>query len=201
MNINRLISITAGTCLALAGHLAVAAGPNYTYAEAGYTNVDGDHIEANGASVNISYGATDHIFVKLGYTRLVLDELTSGMTIASDGDADRFQIGLGGHFGITDNIDVLAAVSYVDIEFTGITPLSSFGDDGYLAEAGVRAMVTKKLELNATVSALHLGSDDDTGYGVGAVFNLKKRWSLAGSYRQFQDDDEGELFAGLRFRL
>ncbi len=79
--------------------------------------------------------------------------------------------------------------------------MGSSGDDGYLAEAGVRAMVTKKVELNATVSSLHIGGDDDTGFGAGGVYNLYKRWSATGSYRYFEDDDEGEFFVGIRYRL
>jgi hypothetical protein len=175
----------------------MAKGPNYTYAEIGYNNIDGDFVEGDGASVNISYGATDHIFVKLGYSRLFLEDTMS----PAETDADRFQLGVGGHIAVTDDIDALAAVSYIDVEFNDPAGLASDDVDGYLAELGVRAMVTKGLELNATVSGLHLGGDNDTGYGVGAVFNLKKRYSVSGSYRQFTDDDEGEFFIGLRFRL
>lgn len=195
MNNKNLVATILGACLVTAGQPALAKGPDYTYAEAGYVNVDGDLVEGDGASVNISYGATDHIFVKLGYSRLFLEDTMS----PADADADRFQIGLGGHIGLTDNIDALAAVSYVDIEFGGGVPANS--DDGYLAEAGVRAMVSKKLELNGTISSLHLNGNDDTGYGVGGVYNFHKRYSVSGSYRQFQDDDEGEFFVGLRFRL
>ena len=197
MNNKYLIAIAAGACLAMSGQFAVAKGPNYTYAEAGYTHTDGDLVDGDGASVNISYGATDHIFVKLGYTFQNVD-----FKMAPGGaDADRFQLGLGGHMAVTDNIDAVAAVSFVDVEFTNTGGLGNTNEDGFLAEVGVRAMVTKEVELNATVSGLHLGGDDDTGYGVGAVYKLKKRWSATGSYRQFTDDDEGEFFIGLRFRL
>jgi hypothetical protein len=197
MKNKQLIAVTAGACLAMFGQLAIAKGPNYTYAEIGYTNIDGDFVEGDGASVNISYGATDLIFVKLGFSTLSIEDPTS----TAEADADRFQVGLGAHFALTDNIDALAAVSYVDVEFTNTGGMGSSGDDGYLAEAGVRAMVTKKVELNATVSSLHIGGDDDTGFGAGGVVNLKKRWSATGSYRYFEDDDEGEFFVGIRYRL
>ncbi len=70
MKNKQLIAVTAGACLAMFGQLAIAKGPNYTYAEVGYTNIDGDFVEGDGASVNISYGATDLIFVKLGFSTL-----------------------------------------------------------------------------------------------------------------------------------
>ena len=197
MKNNQLIAVATGACLAIFGQLAVAKGPNYTYAEVCYTNIDGDLVEGDGATVNISYGATDLIFVKLGFSTLSIEDPNS----TAEADADRFQVGLGGHIAMTENIDALAAVSYVDVEFTNTGGMGSAGDDGYLAELGVRAMVTKKLELNATVSSLHIGGEDDTGFGAGGDFKLKKRWSATGNYRYFEDDDEGEFFIGIRYRL
>ncbi len=184
-----LAAILTGTLAAATSQLAFAKGPEYTYAEAGYVYLNADDNDGHGGGVNISYGATDHIFVKLGYTRFSLDE----------GDADRFQIGLGGHVEVAKDVDIWGAASYVDVEVTGVVP--SFGDDGYLVEAGVRGMVNKKFELNATVSQLHLGDVDDTGFGVGAVGKISKKFWLTGSYRQFTDEDEGELFLGVRLHL
>ncbi len=194
MNNKRLTAMLAGTLFAAVTQQAVAAkGPEYSYAELGYINIDADSVEGDGAGVNISFGATDHIFLKFGYDRLWLDDPDS----SADADADRFQIGGGMHFGITDTIDVLGAISYVDIEVTN-TPAGSFGDDGYLAEAGVRAMLSKSLELNATVSSLHIDGEDDIGYGVGGVFDITKTFALSGSFNRFDDADENEFFVGLR---
>jgi len=196
MNNKRLTAMLAGTLFAAVAQQAVAAkGPEYSYAEIGYINIDGDLVEGDGAGVNISFGATDHIFLKFGYSRLFLEDTSSPL----DFDADRFQIGGGAHFGITDSIDVLGALSYVDVEFSNGVPAEA--DEGYLAEAGVRAKLSKALELNATVSALHFDGEDDMGYGVGAVFDITKNFALSGSFRQFQDDNENEYFLGLRVGL
>jgi len=197
MNYKRLTAMLAGALLAAVAQQAAAAkGPEYTYAEIGYINVDGDLVEGDGAGVNISFGATDLIFLKFGYSRLFVDFSSIPPT---DADADRFQIGGGAHYGITDTIDVLGALSYVDVEYTNGVP--AYGDDGYLAEVGVRAMLSKKLELNATVSSLHLDGDNDTGYGVGAVFDITKKFALSGSYNYFQDDSDNQFFLGLRIGL
>ena len=196
MNNKRLTAMLAGTVFAAVAQQAVAAkGPEYSYAELGYIYIDGDSVEADGAGVNLSFGATDHVFLKFGYSRLFLDDPNSTL----EADADRFQIGGGMHFGVTDTIDVLGAVSYVDIEVTNGVP--AYGDDGYLAEVGVRAMLSKSLELNATVSGLHLDGDDDVGYGVGGVFDITKTFALSGSYNHFQDDSEDEFFLGVRMEF
>ncbi|MGB5540815.1 MAG: outer membrane beta-barrel protein [Gammaproteobacteria bacterium] len=193
MNNKRLSAMLAGVLFATVAQQAAAAkGPEYSYAEIGYINIDGDQIEGDGAGVNISFGATDHIFLKFGYSRLFLEASPPPV----DFDADRFQIGGGMHYGITDTIDVLGAISYIDIEYSNGVPAEA--DEGYLAELGVRAMLSKKLELNATVSALHFDGEDDIGYGVGGVFDITKTFALSGSFNRFDDAEENEFFVGLR---
>lgn len=193
MNNKRMTATLAGTLLAAASLQAIAAkGPEYTYFEFGYLNIDSDVVEGDGAGVNISFGATDHVFLKFGYDRLWLEDPATSI----EADADRFQIGGGMHFAVTDTIDVLGALSYLDVEYSNGVPTES--DEGYLVEAGVRAMIGKPLELNATVSALHFDGEDDIGYGVGAVYDITKSFALTGSYNRFDDAEEDEFFVGLR---
>jgi hypothetical protein len=197
MNIKRLTAMLAGALFAAVSQQAAAAkGPEYTYAEIGYENFDGDFSNGDGGGVNISFGSTDHVFLKFDYSRLFVDFSSVPPTHA---DADRFQVGGGAHYGITDTIDVLGALSYVDIEYSNGVP--AYGDDGYLAEIGVRAMLSKALELNATVSSLHLDGDNNTGYGVGAVFDITKTFALSGSYNHLQDDGVNEFFVGVRMGM
>jgi hypothetical protein len=195
MKKSRLAAVATGVVLAVTAQLAAAAkGPEYTYAELGYIHLDSDSGSGDGGGANISFGATDHVFLKFGYSKLrVKDDVTS-----ISADADRFEIGAGGHYAITDTIDLLGSLSYVDVEYSHGVP--AFGDDGYLAEVGVRAMVTKDLELNGRISQLHL-NNNDTGLGIGAVYKLTKDWSATGSFHRFQDDNEDEYFLGVRLNM
>ena len=200
MNIKRLFAVPAALGLALVSQLALAKGPSYTYAELGYVHFDADKYDGNGAEVNISYGATKHIFVKLGYSRLFIDT----PSVPSDIDADRFKIGLGGHISLTDKIDALGSLSYIDIEYSGGIP--SEADEGYLLELGVRGMVTKKVELNATAAYQHLdytnalgiSDDDDYGFEVGTVIKLKKKFHFTGNVSYFDETEEVNGLAGIR---
>jgi hypothetical protein len=186
--------VLAGTLFAAASLPAVAAkGPEYTYFDVGYVNIDADQIESDGLGVNLSFGATEHVFLKFGYQRQFVDESVSPFR---DYDADRFQIGGGMHFGVTDTIDVLGAVSYLDVEYSNGRPAEA--DEGYLVEAGVRAMLSKKLELNATLSGLHFDGEDDVGLGFGGVYDLTRTFALTGSYNRFDDAKANEFFLGLR---
>lgn len=179
--------------LAMAPLHAGAKGLSYSYAEIGYSNLDADSAEADGVTARISFAALDYVHVKADYSRLFVDKIKG--TSSDDVDYDRFVIGVGGNYSITDNIDVLGTVSYVDAEFTGDLKES---EEGYQIEAGARAKVSKKVELNAGAIYLDAGDFDDTGFGVGAVFKLKKKFALSANARAFDEDDQVEFFVGLR---
>jgi len=203
MNTKHLIAIVSAAGLALASQHAIAKGPSYTYAEIGYVHFDADKYDGNGAEVNISYGATEHIFVKLGYSRLFVDT----DAVSSDIDIDQFNIGMGGHMSVTDNVDVLGVVSYVDREYSGGIP--SEADEGYQVDLGVRGMVTKKAELNATASFRHMSQtsvmgvadDEDLGFEVGTVIKLKKKFHFSGNVNYFDEAEEVGGFIGIRLNL
>lgn len=202
MNTRHLIAIVSAAGLALASQHTIAKGPSYTYAEIGYVHFDADKYDGNGAEVNISYGATEHIFAKLGYSRLFVDTAS-----VSDIDVDQFNIGVGGHMSVTDNVDVLGVVSYVDREYSGGIPTEA--DEGYQVDLGVRGMVTKKAELNATASFRHMNQtsvmgvadDEDIGFEVGTVIKLKKKFHFSGNVNYFDEAEEVGGFIGIRLNL
>ncbi|MDX1697590.1 MAG: hypothetical protein R3308_04850 [Thiohalobacterales bacterium] len=203
MKISRLIAVPAALGLALVSQMAMAKGPSWTYAEIGYVHFDADKYDGNGAGINLSYDAMKNIFVKLGYSRLFID----ATGVSSDIDADRFEIGMGGHMSLTDNIDAFGSASYVDIEYSGGIPTEA--DEGYLVELGVRGMVSKKVELNAKAAYQHLAytnfldisDDDDYGFEVGTVIKLKKKFHFTGNISYFDETEETGAFAGIRLNF
>lgn len=182
MKNKQMAAIVTGTVFACASQLAVAKGLEYTYGELGYVNTDGDLVEGDGFEVNASYGATDMFFVKLGFQTDELDLGPSGSQIKGV-DADEFLIGGGAHFEVLDDVDLYGTLSYVDIEYSGGVP--TYGDDGYELAAGVRGLVTKKLELNAEVAYRDIDNpenndDDERIYSVGGVYKLNKDFRVYG---------------------
>jgi len=193
---NNLIPSILCAGLAMAPLHAGAKGLEYSYAEIGYSNLDADSAEADGVTARLSFAALDFLHVKAEYSRLFVDNIKG--TSSDDVDYDRFVIGVGGNYSVTKNIDVLGTVSYVDAEFTGDLKES---EEGYQVEAGARAMVGKKAELNASVIYLDVGDFSDTGFGAGAVFKLNKDFSLSANARLFDEDDQTEFFVGLRLNF
>jgi len=200
-----LYACAIATCIALGSQQAFAAkGFDYTYAEAGYRNIDGDSISGDGFNVGFSFGATDLIHIDGRYSRLFIDDMPGVSNV--DLDANEFKIGLGGHFAVTDSIDVLATVRYVDLQLSGntagtggnLTTTVNDYEEGFEVEAGARARLGKGLELDPRVIYLESGGDSDTGVGVGVVYDLDKTFALTGGINYFSDDSETDIFAGMR---
>lgn len=192
----KIITVLACISLGLFSSTGFAGkGLDYSYAEIGYVNIDSDGADGDGFGINISYAAMDYVHVKLGYSRIFDDG--SG----NDLDVNRFLVGVGGNYSVAENVDLTGSLSYVDVEGT---QSSNDKMDGYLVDIGVRAKVAKKVELNATVGSLHIEDEDNTGFSIGTVVKLHKKFSVTAKVSQFDvdgGDDETEFFIGIRLSL
>ena len=57
------LGIAAAASLATFSQTTAAAGFNYTFAEAGYRNIDSDALDGDGFRVSLSYAATDYLHI------------------------------------------------------------------------------------------------------------------------------------------
>jgi hypothetical protein len=201
-----LLGIAAAASLAVFSQTTAARGFDYTYAEAGYRNIDSDNYSGDGFRVALSYGATDHIHIVGEYTRLWIDDIDNASSV--DIDLDEFQLGFGGHYSITDKIDLVGTLTYVDDEFTGDARPDSLGfktninesEEGYEAKFYGRIQALKKLEM--TPHVIHRDvSDSDTGFGVGLVYDLSRKFAIRFEGTHYSDDSTTDLFLGLRLNM
>ena len=202
-----LLGIAAAASLATFTQTATAAGGfDYTYAEAGYRNVNSDSGDGDGVRVALSYGATDHIHVVAEYTRLWIDDLDNASSV--DIDLDEFQLGLGGHYPITKKIDLVGTISYVDDEYTGKARPDYLSyktninesEEGYEAKFYGRIQALKNLEM--TPHVIHRDvSDSETGFGVGMVYDLNRKFAIRFEGTHYSDDSTNDLFLGLRLNM
>jgi hypothetical protein len=207
MNNKRLLAVAASACLAVAASSVTAGNFNYTFAELGYRNVDGDDMEADGFRASFSFAATEHFQVVGDYSRLWLDDMDGASSV--DVDIDEFKIGFGGHYSFTDKIDGVAQVTYVDDQYTGKAVPDGLGykknintsDEGYEVTMFGRVQATKNFELTPHVVYRDVGSDSDTGLGLGLVYRLNRNFGLRFRATQFSDDDTTNLFAGIRLNM
>ena len=204
MIINRLLTPLVCAGLVLFPAISAAKGFNYSYGEVGYSNLSSDEYDgsANGASVHLSYGATDHVHVKAEYSHFAsVDQRNKKDKKDKSVDIDRFILGIGGNLTVLKDVsflkrlDLLTTLSWYDAEYS---KNSNRADRGYQIEPGIRAQVMKKLELDAFVTHLDIDNYNDTGFGGGVVYNFYKDFSATGTYRHFSDDDIDEYFLGIR---
>jgi opacity protein-like surface antigen len=205
MRIKRLLSLASSLLLAATASTTYAKGLNYSYAEAGYTYLDSDEFEAKkGATVRLSFGIMDHFHVKAAYSYLDVNEHDRA---SNDPDLDRFVFGAGGHFSLTDNLDLTGTLSWVSREWSngstsGDTRNFNNSDRGYQADFGIRYLLTDRLELHGAGSYLDIDDlDQSAGVIGGVVFKLNKKFALSGSASHYPDADETEAFLGVRLNF
>jgi len=208
MNNKGLLAIAASACLAMLSQGAFAAkGFNYTYVDGGYQGIRADSADADGFATDLSYGATDHIMVLFGYSHLWQDEAEGLSNV--DVDIDEFTIGGGGHYSITDRIDLVGSLVYVNQQSSGKAkfPGETTKDrvkgtkEGYELAVSGRIRAMDKLELTPLVVYRDVGDFSDTGFGLDAIYKFHKKWSFRGNATYFSDDSATNLFLGVRFDM
>jgi len=214
MNNKRFLVVLASACLALLAQSAAAKGFSYTYMEGGYRNINADSIEADGFEAGFSFGAMEYLHILGRYSRLFVDEL-DGASDAGDLDIDEFKIGFGGNYPILDKVDLVLDVVYVDEQITGKARVHNDAyvrgkeprvrvndkEEGIETTFSARVQALKKLEMTPHVVYRDVGSDSDTGFGLGLVYNFYKKFSLRFRGTHFSDDSATNLFVGMRLNM
>jgi hypothetical protein len=207
MNNKRFLVVLASACLALLAQSVAAKGFSYNYVEGGYRNVDADSIEADGFEAGFSFGAMKYMHIVGRYSRLFVDDVDGASS--SDLDIDEFKIGFGGHYPILDKVDLALDAMYVDEQITGDARIdgNSFKsrinekEEGYETVFYARVQALKKLEMTPHVIYRDVGSNSDTGFGLGLVYKLHKKLSLRFRGSRFSDDNATNLFVGMRVNM
>ncbi len=172
-------SIVLFALLAASG-TALADGFSYTYLQLNYGTIDigNMNIDGDGLGLNGSYSITDSLQIVGGYHTADFDSFAEGT---------EWSVGLGVRNPLSDTLDVVAAVSYVNVDLATVG-INFEPEDGFGLTVGVRAAFTSMIEINAGVSYVDLSdSGDDIGFGAGVLYNLTDTFSigLSGSW----DDD------------
>lgn len=169
-----LMGLSAG---AAAQGAANSPGLSYTYAEIGYGQFEFDSpdVDGDGFLIGGSYALTEQFHLFGGYSTADLD---------FDIDATTFDLGFGFNTPLADNIDVVATLSYVYVEFDA-SGFGSADDNGLGGGLGLRALLNPQVELFGGVEYIDLSdSGSDTALGLGARYNFNQQFAVgfAGSW-------------------
>lgn len=180
-------AMVASLLLAALPLAAQAEDMSYSFIDLGYVETDLDNgPTADGFGVRGSVGFAENFFVFGEYTNQDLQGV----------DIDQFAVGLGGHLGLTEQLDGVGRIGYVDGEASAGG--FSVSVDGYLVSAGLRGQVTDDFELEGHVIYRDLGGDgDETAFSIGGRYFLTDQLALGAEYEI--GDDAKTLFIGGRF--
>ena len=174
-----LNAMTVGLMLAglpLASH---AEDMSYSFVDLGYveSDIDGVGPTADGFALRGSIGFAEQFFAFAGYS----NQSVSGV------DVDQIAVGLGGHYGLSDNLDLVGRAGWFKVDASG----GGFGanDDGYLLSAGLRGKVGTSVELEASVIYTDLGGSvgDSTALAVGGRYYFTRNFAVGAEYQQSND--------------
>jgi hypothetical protein len=173
--------------LPLASHADVM---DYSYAELGYLDGELDagnaDVDGDGFALRGSLAVHPNFFVFAGYQDLDFD---------FNVDASLLEVGGGGHWPLTDKIDIIGKLGITKAE-VDVGPFDD-DDDGFLLGARLRGVVAPKFELEGGFDYRDLDIGDETTLVFeGRYFFMEQ---LAGGLSVSIGDDN--TFLGLNLRL
>jgi len=178
-----ICGVFAALSLGTATGAAAADDISYSYVDAGWAQTDLDDVNEDGDGFLLrgSVGFAEHWFASVGYRQISFD------IGGNDIDIDFVDVGLGGHLPLSNIVDGVARLSYVDASADG--PFgTSFDDNGYAVSVGVRARPGAQFELDAFLDYTDLDeSGDDTAARLGARYYFTPAWAV-GAEVSFSDD-------------
>ncbi len=177
----KLGKVVIGTLMLAAAPLAAMADDmSYSYVDGAYVETDIDNgPTADGFALRGSAGFGANWFVFADYA----DQSVQGIDITS------YDVGFGGHYAMTDILDVVGRVGYTKVELDAGGGLNA-DDDGYLLDLGLRGRVGDAVELEGGVHYTdYTDGGDNTGLYVGGRFHFNKTWALGAEYQSGDDAD------------
>lgn len=178
--------------LALASLLPLSAQADdklsYTYVEGGYVNLDSD---ADGFGVRGSFEFGQSNFYGFGsYAKIEYDN--------SSIDVDNTEIGIGYAHGLSDNVDLISELAWVNADADNVPMLGNVDADGYRTSVGIRGSFSDNFEglLKANYTD---GSDFDGEFSgtIGAQYKFTPTWGVTGEVT-FGDNNTETYLVGLR---
>jgi hypothetical protein len=169
------VVLTAG----FAGSALAAEGFSYSNVEASYVSLNGKGgaADADGFGIAGSYGFNENFSVFAAYDDADFDGAEGG-----GGSLKHLSLGLGFHWGLSDNLDLTSGLSYESVD-TG--PNAS----GYGAALGLRGRLGESFELTGGVkyTDLNKGWKAQTTFSVGGRYYFTPAFALGAD---FSDEDD-----------
>lgn len=152
---------------------AFADGLNYTFVQASYGQVQFDDtlidVDGDGFAVNGSVAVADNFHLFGEYQMAGLD---FGV------DLNLLEAGLGYNTPISDKMDIIGRVSYINVEAEA-PGVPSADDNGFAVGLGLRGAMSDKFELNGGLDYVDVGdSGSETRFNIGFMYNITDSFTV-----------------------
>lgn len=170
---NKITALKLGIGLA-ASTVAFSAAANddlsYSFIEGTYIDSEFDdlNVDGDGLALEGSIELGDTAFIHAGFGSVDFDR---GV------DLDQRTIGFGAHTPLSDTVDLVGTIGYVDVEVD--TPFGSIDDDGFSLGVGLRGKLSESFELEGGISYVDLDdAGDDTTFNLGGRYYVMEDLAL-----------------------
>lgn len=182
-------AVLVSALLLSVGAAQAAESPRWDRVSASYQSVDVDSETLTGFGVSGSKLIGEDFFVTASYASSSDDIDVFGTKV--DVDFNTLSAGLGYRYAISNNSDVFGVVSYEDVELDasaqGVSDSAS--DNGYGLTAGIRSMVSDKIELTGSIQYIDIADESETAFSVSGLYNFTEQFSAGLGYTKADDVD------------
>lgn len=165
---------------------------NYNFVQIGYGEAEIDNtggIDGDGPSIFGSVAVSDRFHVFGEYQTA---DFGQGV------DLSQLEAGLGYNVPVSEKVDIVARLSYINMEVD--SPQGSVDESGYAIGAGIRGMVSERVELNGGLDFVDLDeSDSETRAKAGILFNVTDSISIGANGTWWDDVTVYQLTARFDF--
>ena len=171
---------------------------SYDYVQATYSSITdsglGFDVDGDGFAVSGSFSVTPNIAVGALFGSTSYDDIF-GVTV----DATELNFGLVAHTSVSPGTDIFGSFSVVNAEVELSDGFNTLTDDdtGNAIGAGIRSMISDKVEVNVALARVDIFDDSATDFGLGARFYVDQKISLGVAYVTGDDVDTLLLSARL----
>lgn len=170
---------------------------SYSYLNVGYFNAEVLDEDFAGLGVSGSIEVGENFYLLASYGQLDSDDDYDLGLGPDEIEYREATIGAGFYLPIAELVDFVASLQYAEaeVDYAGLT----VDGNGYLAAAGIRAMASDSVELNASVNYADIENEGETGYSIGGIYYFTNRIGFGLSYSSADDVDS--FGAGFRFNF
>ncbi len=180
-------TIIASAVLSVISFGAMAESPSFDNVEVGYTEFDFDGADVDGFELKGSKLIADDFYLKGDIASLSESRLDWRLT----------KIGVGYKNDYSSTSSFFSEVSYARVDVD--TDFDDGDEDGFEVAAGIRSMLSDKLEAKAAIEYTDIDGDDITSLVIGGAYNFTSNMAVYADYSY--DSDVSAYAVGVKFNF